>query len=219
MAGGWAGSQALDTLQIYSGASWALAPALPTARYGACGVAHPGGYLLVAGGWGAALGERGRGTLEVQRKVEVYSVARGRWKALEVGPEYRGHATGSCVLLPGPGPGSMAVLGGEVMAPDFSHQAQRSVSLLELGGPRLGATSVPGPGLAWQPALGWVGGQLLVAGGRGSGGASREVLSWGGRGQEGWEEVGVLEAARDQAAVVVLGWEWGARCARTGGRE
>ena len=190
-------------VQVFGGASWAPLAPLPTPRFGGCGLGHPGGpgdlgFLLVAGGWGAA------DHPQVQATVEVYHVARDRWKVLGLtGNPWAGMMGGSCA--PGRRAGdssSMVVLGGTT----YPNTREPTISMARLEfGEELGTTLHQGVAVSHQPAVGWVADRLVVAGGRGEANTSTRVLEL--RGEE-WEEVGRLARPREQAPAVVLPGVW-----------
>ena len=130
VAGGWTDQRpnALDTLQVFTETNWKFGPKLLTARYGGCAVAHPGGYLLLLGGWGGA---GGLSPQDMQRSVAVVD-QRGQGggrKRLSVGPEFQGHTTGSCALLPSHK--GLVVVGGQVYSPRMTIGHRNTMARLD----------------------------------------------------------------------------------------
>ena len=130
VAGGWTDQRpnALDTLQVFTDTSWRFGPKLLTARYGGCAVAHPGGYLLLLGGWGGA---GGLAPQDMQRSVEVVDQRGqgGGQKRLSVGPEFQGHTTGACALLPSLR--GLVVVGGQVYSPKMKIGQRNTMARLD----------------------------------------------------------------------------------------
>ena len=203
---------ALKTVQVYSRkAGWSTLPSLPTPRYGGCALAHPGdaidptGYLLVVGGWDP----KNMNQVEnVQRKVEVYSATRRRWKELDVEKSWKGGMGSSCTTGSGPlDTTSIALVGGVLykrVDGVLAIQPVSSITRLHFNGTRMPADAAPSPEVVLQPGVGWLGESLVVAGSR-----QGKLLKSAEEGENGWEEVDVGNGfIREMAAHIVLRGQW-----------
>ena len=213
VAGGVTNLQAaaLNIVQTYStNTGWTTLPPLPTSRYGGCALAHPGdaidptGYLLVVGGWDP----KNMNQVEnVQRKVEVYSATRRRWKELDVVNSWKGGMGISCTTGSGPlDTTSIALVGGVLYKRVdglLAIQPVSSITRLRFNGTRMPADANPSPEVVLQPGVGWMDERLVVVGSR-----QGKLLKSGEEGS-GWEEVDVGQAfIREMAAHIILSGQW-----------
>ena len=206
--GGWYKNKAVDMLQIFSNGKWSVGAPMLTARYGACAVAYMK-YVVVVGGWKSLNADQ---ALDAQKTIEVYSIARKKWKSLESPDNFKGLSTSSCASFADPGKGGMILVGGITYtksSKSLRPEVNKGVEILTFGGRKgnIGVKQSEGVPVSWQAGMGWVGDWLFLAGGRGASGKSeRGIFRW----KEGrtWEQFGNLAASRDQAASLVISNNW-----------
>ena len=202
--GGWHENKAVNTLQVFSQGKWKLGPGLSTPRYGSCSVAYLD-YLVVVGGWKSL---RAKEALETQKTIEVFSIARQKWKTLKTPETFAGQSTGSCV----PDNGGMILVGGITYTNDdgsFQSQINDGANILTFGKKNGGIEGHIRDGVAvsWHAGFGWIGDWLFLAGGRGvTGEKEKGIFRW----KEGrtWEQFSNLPVPRDQSASLTLSSIW-----------